>query len=136
MYKLKNSLPFVDSKSKLALCCGIEGDHHALPSDFARLVFESYGWSVLNFGPNTPLFCMESEMKRNKPEVICLSATILDELDRLTHDFLQLSDIARSIGCKIIIGGRAFSEESIRERFPADFFPANYTELASIIKAH
>lgn len=133
LYKLRKVIPASESNHKLAICCGIEGDHHALPTDFARLVFETYGWTVLNFGPNTPLFSATIEIKKNKPELLCLSATLIENLDRVTNDFSDLVSVARSNNCKIIVGGRGFADERIRDRFPADYFPSSFSDLSQII---
>lgn len=135
LYKIRSVIPVGEKQNKLAICCGVEGDFHGLPTDFALMIFESYGWNVLNFGPNTPLFSLHKEIKNHKPEMLCISACILEDIERLTRDFQSLRAVTSSTSAKLTLGGRAFVDNEIRERFPADHYPQNFTDLAGIIRS-
>lgn len=133
LFRVSDSIPSSEVKDKIAICCSIEGDHHALPSGFARLVFESRGWRAVDFGANMPLYSMTSELKRCSPDVLCLSGTVVDELERLTKDFRELTGILKRQNTKVVIGGRAFGDPDLRERFPADHYADSFTNLANYV---
>jgi len=136
LFKIRAVLAARDQNQKVAICFGIEGDQHGLATDLARTVFESHGWSVLNFGPNTPLFSLYFQIKCNEPDIVCIAGTILEDVERLTMDYSKFAKKAVEISRpKFIIGGRAFRSEGIRERFPADFYPETFQDLADILRS-
>ena len=99
------------------------------------MVFESVGWSVINFGPNTPLYSLKSGIENNDPEIICISGSIFDDVERLTMDYNSfLSDLGPNRP-KIVLGGRAFEKEDIRQRFSADCYPLSFTQLAEFAES-
>ena len=127
--KLRNIVPVSEPNGKLAVCCTIEGDFHELPAHLAQILLESAGWEVLNFGANMPLFSLAEEVIKHKPDLICISATILTDAERAARDFKNFRREIGKSGAKIIVGGRAFSDEPARNRFSADFFATNFSEL-------
>lgn len=133
LYKLRNVLPTSEQKQKLAMCCTIEGDFHGLVTDLGRMVFERCGWSVINFGANTPLFSLHEELSAEKPDVLCVSAAMLLEVDRLTKDFEALSKLIDRNRTKVVVAGRAFDDVSMRARFPADFYPQDFQQLSEYV---
>ncbi len=135
LYKLRSVLTIPEKQNKLAICCGVEGDFHGLPTDLALMIFENCGWNVLNFGPNTPLFSLHKEIKNNLPDMLCISGCILEDTERLTRDFKLLSGVLSGIPTKLVLGGRAFAEVEIRDRFPADHYPENFSDLARIVRS-
>lgn len=135
MYKVRKAVPKAAKQEKLAICCGVEGDFHGLATDFAHMVFETCGWSVINFGPNTPLFSLHKEIKSNKPAVLCVSACLLEDLERLSRDYKLLRGVVSASDSKIVLGGHAFDDEEIRDRFPADCYPDNFADLEAFIRA-
>lgn len=135
LYKIRTILPKSEQKNKLAVCCSIEGDFHGLAVDFGRMVFESCGWSVLNFGANTPLFSLQEEMSVEKPDILCISAAMLFEVDRLTKDFEILLKMIDHERTKVIVAGRALDDLNMRKRFPADFYPRDFRQLAEYIRS-
>lgn len=135
LYKVRSVLTVPEKQNKLAICCGVEGDFHGLPTDFALMVYENCGWNVLNFGPNTPLFSLHKEIKNNKPDMLCVSGCILEDIERLTLDFKRLNSLLSGTLTKLVLGGRAFSDIEIRNRFPADHYPNTFSELADYIRS-
>ncbi|NNE68516.1 MAG: helix-turn-helix domain-containing protein [Pyrinomonadaceae bacterium] len=135
LFKLRGVLTAPEQKQKLAICCGIEGDHHGIATDLSRMIFESEGWSVINFGPNTPLYSLMSGIENNDPKMICISASMILDVERVSMDYKEFLENLGSERPKIAIGGRAFEKEDIRERFSADYFPKTFTELSQIAQS-
>jgi MerR family transcriptional regulator, light-induced transcriptional regulator len=129
VYKLRNVLPVSKPTGALAMCCAIESDFHELPTHLAQTVLENEGWEVLNFGANTPLYALAEEVHQHTPELICIAATMMNDVERLIRDYNIFIEQIGRLKIPIVFGGRAFADECIRRRFPADFYARNFTEV-------
>ena len=118
-----------------AICCGIEGDLHELPVQLGRIILESEGWEVQSLGPNTPLFALSEMVARQRPQLVCISARSISDLDRATAEYSQLRKITGKLGVSVVIGGEAFRDPVFRERFPSEFYADNFTGFAKFIRA-
>ncbi len=130
--KIRNLVPPSKTNGLPAICCAIEGDLHELPVHFAHMIFENCGFDVLNFGSNMPVYSLCDEITLNSPKLICISSTILSDVDRLSRDFATFSEKICRLNATVILGGRAFKDSLIRKRFPAEYFAANFTELSEL----
>lgn len=135
IHKLRNVMPVSDLTGKFAMCCVIEGDFHELAATLAQLTFESQGVEVINFGANTPLYSFAEEVLHYSPSIVSISATIMYNLERTLRDYSEFRTRTARLRPATILGGHAFEDEKIRNRFPADAYPKNFTELASIARA-
>lgn len=117
-----------------AICCGIEGDLHELPVQLARIVLESEGWEVQSLGPNTPLFALSEMVARQRPQLVCISARSIADLDRATAEYGQLRKITGKLGVSVVIGGEGFRDPVFRERFPSEFYAGNFAGFARYIR--
>lgn len=134
VHKLRTSLPLPEPKNKFAFCAAFEGDQHELPSYLAQVTIENEGWEVANFGANTPFFSLNDEIQQYMPQVICISATFIAELERLSRDYKQLRENASRLKIQIILGGKVFDDDHLRRRFPADFYAESFAQVAHFIK--
>jgi methanogenic corrinoid protein MtbC1 len=117
-----------------AICCGIEGDLHELPVQLARIVLESEGWEAQSLGPNTPLFALTDLVVRRRPQLICISARSISDLDRATAEYGQLRKVTGRLGVSVVIGGEGFRDSIFRERFPSEFYADNFAEFAKFTR--
>ena len=117
-----------------AVSCGIEGDLHELPIHLAEIIFESEGWDISNLGPNTPLFTLRDMVARKKPDLVCISARSIVDLDRATTEYAQLRKIIEKINGTTILGGEAFRDSTLRQRFPAEFYAESFRGLSTFVK--
>jgi excisionase family DNA binding protein len=118
-----------------AICCGVEGDLHELPVQLARIVLESEGWEAHSLGPNTPLFSLSEMVARQRPQLVCISARSISDLDRATAEYGQLRKITGKLGVSVVIGGEGFRDPVFRERFPSEFYADNFAGFAKFIRA-
>jgi len=132
VYKLRNALPVPTTTGYLAICCTVEGDLHELPAHLAQMTIENEGWEVLNFGANTPLYCLAEEVVQHSPKIVCLSATVVNDVERLARDYKNFSEQLSKLKIPVLVGGRIFEDERIRQRFPARYYARNFTEVAEI----
>ncbi|MDQ4122773.1 MAG: B12-binding domain-containing protein [Acidobacteriota bacterium] len=130
--KLQTITPVAESNGKLAMCCTIEGDFHELSAHLVQVLLENAGWEVLNFGAHTPLFALAEKAVEHKPDLICISAAIMPDVERAARDLRNFrADIAK-INAAIVIGGRGFTDERVRCRFEAVRIVETFTELSEI----
>ncbi len=132
IYKLRNVLPVSKMTGELAICCAMEGDFHELPTHLAQMTIENEGWEVLNFGANTPLYCLAEEVLQLAPAMICLSATIINDVERLVRDYKNFTEQIGKLKIPLVLGGRAFADEQIRRRFPTDYHLKSFSEVAEL----
>jgi MerR family transcriptional regulator, light-induced transcriptional regulator len=129
MYKLRSVLPVAKTRKGLMMCCGIEGDFHELSSYLVKLTFENLGWEVINFGANTPLYSVCDEILHHLPDIICISATTMLDIERTARDYQEFRQKITKLKIPIIIGGLAFGDERIRRRFPAELYGTNFSQI-------
>ena len=129
VFKLRNVLPVPQMNSALAMCCAMEGDFHELPTHLAQTIFENEGWEVLNFGANTPLYSLTEEVARHSPELVCISATVISDVERNARDYKVFREQTDRLKIPIILGGKAFADEQIRRRFPAELYARSFGEV-------
>lgn len=134
IYKLRNTLPVPEPAGKLAICCALESEFHELPTHLAQITIENEGWEVLNFGANTPLYCLTEEISKHLPDLVCISSTIINDIERLSRDFVNFRESAAKQKISIILGGRIFDADCMRKRFPADLYAQNFAEVAEYVR--
>jgi methanogenic corrinoid protein MtbC1 len=98
------------------------------------MTLESEGWDVMNFGANTPLFAIADEVQQHSPQMVCISSTIIENIERSSRDHQDFCKKISKQNVKLVLGGQIFEDENIRKRFPADYFPKSFTEVSDIAK--
>ncbi|MDQ6787278.1 MAG: hypothetical protein M3033_10765, partial [Acidobacteriota bacterium] len=94
-----------------------------------QLTVENEGWEAINFGANTPLDALGEEIARHKPDLICISGTILPDAEILSGDYQTLKAQITKLKIPIVLGGRVFNDKKIRARFPADFYAQKFADV-------
>ena len=135
LHALRRVLGFPVEAAPKALCASIEDDFHELPTHLAQMIFESEGWLAINLGANTPLFALTEAALRHRPDVVCVSATILFNTDRAAHEYKEFRASVEREGIRVVLGGKGFTvDERVRQRFPAELYAKSFTELRAFIK--
>ena len=134
LQKLRGIVVPREAKGLKAVTCGIEGDLHELPIHLAEIIFESEGWDISNLGPNTPLFTLRDMVAQKKPNLVCISARSIVDLDRATTEYSQFRKIIEKINGTTVLGGEAFRDASLRQRFPAEFYAESFGGLSTFVK--
>lgn len=112
-----------------ALCCSVEDDFHELPLRLAALTLEAAGLAVFNLGPSTPFSALAEAVHRFRPELICVSSTVLLRLDRAVYEYAGFHKTVRRVGAAVVLGGTGFREEGVRRRLPADLYAESFRQL-------
>ncbi len=135
LQKVSEIIVRADSTGLKAICCGIEGDLHELPVHLAETIIESEGWEVINLGPNTPLFALRDMVAGKRPQLVCVSARTIENLDRAAAEYAQLLKAAAKVDAVAIVGGEAFRDSNLRSRFPAELYARDFEAVARFVRA-
>lgn len=133
-YKLRNALPVPEMRSRLAICCAMEGDFHELPTLMAQMAIENEGLEVINFGAATPLYSLAEEVARHSPNLVCISAAVINDLERLSRDYRDFREKTASLEIPVLLGGGVFQDEHVRKRFPAEFYARSFADVAEFAR--
>lgn len=119
---------------RLAIVGCAEGELHQLAAVLVRDMLEGEGWKVIYFGSPTPLFSFAEAVDRFKPQLICISITMADNIERARRDYEDLRRAAERQHAKIILGGAALADSAIRARFPESHYASSLHDLLDLIK--
>jgi methanogenic corrinoid protein MtbC1 len=120
--------PAWDGRTR-ALCCSVEDDFHELPLRLAAVTLEAKGLAVFNLGTSTPFSALAEAVHRFRPELVCVSSTVLLRLDRAAYEYASFHKAARRAGAAVVLGGAGFREEGVRRRMPADLHADSFRQL-------
>lgn len=127
---LQASLPTAGGGGRMSvLCCSVEDDFHELPLRLAALTLEACGATVFNLGMSTPFSALAEAVHRFRPELVCVSSTVLLRLDRAVYEYAGFIKAARRAGTTVVLGGAGFREAGMRGRLPADLHAESFREL-------
>lgn len=135
LQKLRTVLEPADPNGRTAICCAMEGDLHEVPVHLVEIVLESKGWETVSLGPNTPLSALRDMVVQKRVQLVCISARSIADLHRATTEYAQLHKSASRIQAQLVIGGEAFRDEAVRERFPAAFYARDFSEFGKFLSA-
>jgi len=122
------------AKAGAAVCCAAEEEMHTLPVLCAQAVLEGAGWDVRNLGGHTPFFALAEYVERQRPALVCVSATLQRELEHNARDYAQLSSAARACGARVVLGGEGFRDAAVRARFTADLYAESFKDLSGLVR--
>ena len=115
--------------SRVAVVACVEDELHEIGSRCAGALLELEGWRAFPLGANTPFFSFEDALARHKPQLVCISATIMADIERQAREYPRFCEAARPLGARIVLGGEGFRDPVVRGRFPHDLYASNFREL-------
>ncbi|HEX8292332.1 MAG TPA: hypothetical protein VF570_11275, partial [Pyrinomonadaceae bacterium] len=78
-------------------------------------------------------FALAEYVEKQRPALVCVSATLQRELEHNARDYGQLSSAARACGARVVLGGEGFREAAVRARFAADLHAENFKDLSAFV---
>ena len=123
------------SAGEVALVGCSEGEFHHIAALMVQCLLEQEGRTVVYLGPHTPLFSYADAVKKMKPGLVCISATIQGNIERASRDYESLRRAASKHGTKIVIGGQALEDDLVRTRFPGALYATTLYDLVDILQA-
>ncbi|HXG64252.1 MAG TPA: cobalamin-dependent protein [Blastocatellia bacterium] len=134
LLELHRSYVKKDCTGQSALVGCAEGESHEVASTLVRYLLEAEGWRVIHLGPHTPLFSFADAVNRFQPDMVCISVTLIANLERAAYDFEHLSRAASRHGTKIVMGGAALTDPEVRARFQGAFYAASLGDLRELLR--
>jgi len=122
-----------EGRGRSAVCCAPEGELHELPALCLQVLLESGGWRVRGLGANTPFFTLADAVERHRPDLVCVSATMLLDLERSAREYAQFVEAARRAGARVALGGQGFRDKGARRRFDAELHGESFEELMNFV---
>lgn len=119
---------------RLAMVGCAEGELHQLAAILVRDLLESEGWKVIYFSSPTPLFSFAEAVDRFKPQLVCISITMADNIERARRDYEDLRRAAERQHTKVVLGGAALIDAAVRARFPESHYAGSLHDLLDLIK--
>jgi methanogenic corrinoid protein MtbC1 len=129
---LQSGIAKGESNRRAIVGCS-EGELHELASILVRGVLEAEGWSVIYLGSHTPLFSFAEAVSRFKPQAVCISITMVDNIERAIRDYDTLRRAALKRKTKIVIGGAALKNDEVRSRFRGALYADTLQDLLRIV---
>ncbi|HQU81768.1 MAG TPA: MerR family transcriptional regulator [Pyrinomonadaceae bacterium] len=134
VHKLRLTISVPEPDGRLALCCTAEGDLHDLPAYLAQIILENAGWEVVNFGANTPLYCLSDEVLKYKPQLVCITSKVNADTERFLREYKMFREQTKKQNISIVLGGQTFRNSRFKDQFDAELIGESFAEFESFIK--
>lgn len=105
-----------------------EGELHAVAIRCLAFLLDLEGWKVVYLGMNTPFFTFHDAVDRHKPDLVCISATHMIDLDRQVREYQPFFESTRALGTRVVLGGAGFSDRAVLDRFPHDWHARDFRD--------
>ena len=107
-----------------------DNEHHEIGARIIADFLEMDGWNVIYLGSNVPEKDLLKTIKEENPTIICLSVTMVFNIDHVQDIILKIREQNKQNSMKIVVGGYAFSRATIDDRkLGADEILLNGEEL-------
>lgn len=92
-----------------ALCGCLSPDQHELACQCIAQVLSFEGWQVAMLGAATPVESFVSAIERHRPDLVCLSSTVIYDPVAFKTDCERIAHAVHALGKKLLIGGSAIA---------------------------
>lgn len=118
---------------KLALVGCAEGEFHHVAALIVCNLLESQNWRVVYLGGHTPLFSFAEAINKLNADLVCISITMTDNIERAARDFEGLRRAAAKRNAKIILGGAALEDDEVLARFRGAYYARTLQEFLDLV---
>jgi methanogenic corrinoid protein MtbC1 len=121
------------ASGRLAIVGSAPSEWHDVGILLVALVLRRHGWRVIYLGQNVPVGHLNREIGRQRPDLVCLSATTRESAAGLVElvESIQRMPEPRP---QIALGGRAFNmHPELKELFQGAIFAATPADLISAL---
>lgn len=117
---LKSKMPLSQSKNKRKIVLAtVKNDIHDIGKNIVKLIFESYGYEVIDLGRDVPTDVILKTLADSGAELLGLSALMTTTLPSMEEAVARVR--SEFPGVKIIVGGAVLTG-TYAERIGADFY--------------
>jgi methanogenic corrinoid protein MtbC1 len=127
--------PAADNGRKALLAC-LAGNHHSLGLRMVADAFELAGWTVHYLGANVPQAALIAQIRRLRPDLVGLSASLPRELRGLRQTLAALRASLADSCPRIVVGGLVFNQfPLLAQSFSAELLGADAVSAAAAASA-
>jgi methanogenic corrinoid protein MtbC1 len=119
----------------LAITGSAPAEWHDVGILVVSLILRRHGWRVIYLGQNVPADHLLKEIVRQRPNLVCLSATTRDSAEKLVEVAEAIQGLPDPRP-RLALGGLAFNNQpELRSLFPAAYFSATASQLVERLAA-
>lgn len=120
-----------DSHKGTVVLATVKGDVHDIGKNIVKVIFESYGYKVIDLGKDTPKETLLEADKRYKPNVIGLSALMTTTVLSMEETIKYLKD--NGVKTPIFVGGAVLTQ-ILADQIKADGYTKDALEFVETIE--
>ncbi|MFO0865598.1 MAG: B12-binding domain-containing protein [Gemmataceae bacterium] len=117
----------------LAIGAAPEGDPYLVAGMVVQLTMAEAGWRSVFLGPNMPLGSLALAAETERPRLVFLSASHLEDREKFRREYTELHRRCRAVNAGIVLGGQAIDEE-LRAELPWSFCGHSMSQLVDFIR--
>jgi len=119
-------------KRKMVGCC-LGSELHELGMRMVSDFFEFAGWQTRFLGAITPSESLLATIKKEKPDVVCLSASMYFGVPQTKEIIKAIKSVSKDYAPKVLVGGLSFNlNPNLSEAVGADGFSYNAKEAVAV----
>lgn len=120
---IRERLPMLtsDTSGKIVLAT-VKGDIHDIGKNIVKLIFESYGYKVIDLGRDVDKCTVIDALRQNPDALLGLSALMTTTLGAMEETVREVKTLMPDV--KIIVGGAVLTED-YAAKISADFYAPN-----------
>jgi len=88
-----------------------EHDPYSLATTMIELTLRELGWRAESYGIGLPAETLRAAVLRERPRLLWLSVSHVENDDKFVDDYMSVYDAARSRDVAVAVGGQALTEE-------------------------
>ncbi len=116
---IKSQIPKNEGKKEKIVLATVKGDIHDIGKNIAKLLFENYGYQVIDLGKDVPCEKIVETVKNKNARFLGLSALMTTTAPEMKKIIDEIK--AQNLDCKVIVGGAVLTEEYAK-KIGASFF--------------
>ncbi len=132
LMRLQSDLHYKDVNGLTAVCACYEDELHEIPLYCVSSYLTVEGWTVYHLGADTPAHGLVSAIERRKPNLVVLSAVMIEQEQKFLRDVSEtiLPAVRRNNG-KLAVGGPRL-EKRFGKKLKADFVSESISDYRNI----
>lgn len=110
LHEFRRLFPEPSNSAPLAIGATSSGDNYALPGRCVEVVLREIGWRSMNLGTNLPFETLIEAVRAERPKMIWLSVSHLQEKDKFVEDYAKFWE-ALPEEMIVVLGGRELTDD-------------------------
>ena len=128
---LKSQFAQGDNEKGTVVLATVKGDVHDIGKNIVKVIFESYGFKVIDLGKDTPKEVIKEAYEKYNPIVIGLSALMTTTVVSMEETIHYLKE--NNVKTPIFVGGAVLNQQ-IADQIQADGYTKDALEFVEAVK--